>query len=200
VIDIATLTRAQKDRLVECLLWALPDRLAYDLAGEPAELAALTPVPTPDDYYVVKDADVAELLAHTDVAITISSSRPTTYPSRLTGTRRQASALTRSYVTITAHLRGPAAYATLLRRERQLREREILELMVDIYRGAVLSACLEHAIDGSTILEIAPISDYSEALGTTPDGGARGRATIELELSSHVHHPTPAYTLTREAP
>lgn len=194
------LVREQKDRVVETLVTQLPGKLADLLSEEPAALAALVPTPQPADYWVVRALDVEQLLLHTDVAIVVSSSRATTYPTRLTGTRRAASLLTRSYLTITAHLRPAVAYAQIERRGRALRERELLELIADIYRGAILSTLLEWATDGAVILDVALTSDYSETLGSDATDGARGRAAIEIELAGHASHSTPQYTLTREAP
>jgi len=193
---LATISRLAKDRLVETLLAGLADQLIYDT---PPALDGLIVAPAPSDYWIVDDPQLTELMLHSNVAVVISQVAATSYDMRLSGTGTIASMIVSVPIAVSILVGPPHGYPSIMARGRELVEREIRELIVDIYRAAAMDVLMRDAVDGRDIIEIRPSVDYADAV-TSDTLGTLGRAVVEYTVRAQGVHPSPSYALTRELP
>lgn len=165
--------------------------------GHGLGLEGLLVTPRPEDYWVVRAVDIAELLLVSDVAITITTTQPTSYDARLSGTSRSASTIVRSAIAVSALIRQPVGFNAPMRRGRKLQLAELLEEAADVYRGAMQQVLLRDAVDGVVILDAFPESDFAESI-VVDQLGTVGRAIVEFEITGEGRHPVPTYQLARE--
>lgn len=189
--------RRQRERLEEVLNASLATRLAElaPLAG----LDGLMAIPEPQDYWMVSDVAVEEVLATRPVLVQIFPQRETTYDKRLSGTGRVASTLQTTELAVMILFTELAGYPEVMRNGRAMAPRELLELMGDVYRGAALDAIMSGAVDGTVITEIYPSNNYADSV-YTDSLGTVGRAVMVYQCKTQALHYSPHYDVAREQP
>jgi len=188
------LNRGMRERLIKALVNGLPTQLIDDLTEEGLEY--IGPLPVATDYWDITAPDLGKMTS-SDIAIAISNTQQTEYSMRLSGDAVTASVIVRARISVVALVKPPAGYPELMRNGRLMAQSEILELMADVYRGAILEVALRDAVDGETVLEIFPVSDFADTITPDTTAGALGRAVIEFEISGQGTHPAPSYALER---
>lgn len=191
IAPLRSLMRAQKDQIVKTLVNGLEAQLLLDATAEGLETIAAAPEAV--DYWIIQAPQLKEILNHREAAVTISHTEATTYDIRLSGDAAGASMIATSYIAISLVFKRPGGYPALLRRGRTLVEAEIVELLADVYRGAILEVLLRDAVDGQTILEVMPVSDFADTIVEDDFDGALGRAILEFEITGQGAHPKPQY-------
>lgn len=192
IAPLRSLMRAQKDQIVKTLVNGLEAQLLLDATEEGLESIAVAPEAL--DYWIIQAPQLTEILHHREVAVTISHTEATTYDIRLSGDAAGASMIATSYIALALIFKRPGGYPALMRRGRKLVEAEIVELLADVYRGAILEVLLRDAVDGLTILDVVPVSDLADTIIEDDFDGALGRAILEFEITGQGQHPQPQYT------
>ena len=193
--DLRALNRNIKRRLIHALSLGLPTQLAQDLADE--GLDGVGVIPTPEDFWDMTAPKIGEILAVRPIGVAISNTQATQYVSRQSGDNITASVIINARIAVVLVFSPPAGYPVLEREGRQLAQAEVLELLADIYRGAVLEVILRDAVDGESILEIFPNSDFADTITPDTTTGALGRAVLEFNITAQGLHPVPSYSLER---
>lgn len=189
--------RRQRERLEQVMTVGLGLALA-DMA-EQTQTSTFIATPQPRDYYQVQDLQVEEILATSPVLIQISPNRETRYDALLSGTGRAASTWTTNEIAIMALFLPPAAYSPIERNGKQLIPQEILELMGDAYRGAVIDVVMRDAVDGKIITAVRPLNDFADSVYTDTLGTV-GRAVMVFEVKTQALHFSPQYSVASEQP
>jgi len=188
------LNRKMRERMIKALVTGLPTQLADDLLDEGLETIGV--IPAASDYWDTIAPDMGNI-AMSNIVIAISNTQSTEYRTRLSGDSVTASVILTARLSVVALIRPPGAYPALTRNGRRLEQLEVLELMADVYRGAILEVLLRDAVDGESILEIFPVSDFADSITPDVNSGTLGRAVIEFETSGQGTHPAPSYALER---
>jgi len=194
--------REVKERVADVMLGRLGIELAVDrYATEHPALATLLIGPTPDDLWIVRNEDIDNLLIDRDVALVISTTDATTYDFNLSGTGQEASRIVTIPMSCGVLFKAPSSYTQITRRGRDLKLAEIVELMADIYRGAMIEVVCRDVVDGRVVLDARPLRDYSDTVWADTDAASYGRAIVEFEIKAQGAHPTPAYQIAlKETP
>lgn len=196
-IPLARARRYALDRMVRVLREEYANRLAIEAAAQ--GIANLT-APEPEHVFRIAPANAEAILANADAWVSVYPSSGTSP----TGTRGSA---------------GPDGYclpvsmdvtALLIFREPIMDmpaqvarpdgvdpgaleaidlHAELMALLTDIYTGALLHTLLEYSQDGSTVHDIAYVSDEARLLTNEQDGSLFGSASAVLRVTEKTLAP-----------
>jgi len=191
MMHLNELVRAQKERIKQVLV----DGLAQDLINI-NDINDILIAPSNDQYWITTGINPLDVIFNSNQAMIISQQTSASYPKRLTGNQAQSSVLTAITYAVSFIFKWPSATEPVTRLGEELRQFELIDLMADRYKGAMLTTLLRDAVDGVSILEIQLKSDWSDAIAYDSIG-VIGRALLQFEVKSQALIPTSSYAVAR---
>lgn len=188
---IGEISILQKRRLEEVLYLGLEEQIRV------IDTEAIAPIPSRDDYWLTTGGDVEQIFGYTDCIVAIGQETPTEYLLNLTGTKDRDSSICQTNYRITLLFKQLATTEEITFQERKMRPLEIVDLMADIYRGAIIEIIDRDAVDGCVITEADIVSDFADTI-TIDNIGVTGRAVITISVRTQVERSTPAYNVARQ--
>lgn len=187
------LQRATKARMVEVLL----DELGAELALEATDTGipvSMLPTPDADTYELAQTPDVGRRVLCKQLIISIAQKRDTVYGPLLSGNGSVASRIADMRMVVRVYYALSCSTEAIEVGGRTPGAQELVETIVDVYRGCITEVMQRSGPDGVSILEVAPYEDYIDSIIDAETEVVIGRAVIEYRIKGQGQHPQPQYT------